>query len=222
MKCLYPIADNDVYVFSLKPIDSKMYCIVKNHRALVIDPCLSEEVRQFFLNRNISDATIFLTHEHIDHISGVNMLRAICECNVICSKKCADYIKDIRTNGAYTFEAMYFMRSKKEYEEICALKLSNYICYADTFFEKEECYDWESLKIRCIEMPGHSPGGIAILVNDKYVFSGDNFIPGTPVITRLPSGSSKDYKNITKPFFENLSEECIIYPGHGNMIGKIK
>ena len=49
MKCSYPIAENDVYVFTLEPIDSKMYCIVKNHRALVIDPCLSEEVREFFL-----------------------------------------------------------------------------------------------------------------------------------------------------------------------------
>lgn len=195
-----------------------MYCIVKNHRALVIDPCLSLEVQNFVKKENIIDTTIFLTHEHIDHISGVNMFREMTTCRVICSKKCAANIIDAKRNGAYLLESMYLMRSENEYGQICALNLSDYTCYADEFFENEQTYNWEDLKIRCIEMPGHSPGGIVILINNQYVFSGDNFIPGTPVITRIPGGNSKDYKTITMPFFEELCDSCVIYPGHGNMI----
>lgn len=220
MKCSYPIADHDVYVFTLTPIDSKMYCIVKSHRALVIDPCLSDEAKAFFQKGEITDATIFLTHEHIDHISGVNMLREICTCRVICSKKCAENIIDARRNTAAFIESMYQMRPEREYNEICALHLSDYTCRADEVFEKEGSYDWEGLRIRCIEMPGHSPGGIAIIINDTYVFSGDNYIPGIQVITRLPGGNSKEYKTITKPFFDGLSDSCVIYPGHGDMIGR--
>lgn len=222
MKCLYPIANHDVYVFTLEPIDSKMYCIVKDHKAFVVDPCFSDEVKIFFQGKKITESTIFLTHEHVDHISGVNMLRDICQCRVICSKKCADNITDIKRNLAFFIESMYQIRPDEEYVAVCALGLSDYTCYADEFFEKEQSYAWEDLKIKCIEMPGHSPGGIVIVVNDQYIFSGDNFIPGTPVITRIPGGNSRDYKTITKPFFESLCDSCVIYPGHGNRIGMIR
>ena len=66
-----------------------------------------------------------------------------------------------------------------------------------------------------METPGHSPGSICILINDKYIFSGDSLVDGNKVITRLPGGSRKDYNQITKPFLEGLSEDSIIFPGHG-------
>ena len=218
MKCLYPIAKNNVYVFSLEPIDSRMYCIIKGYQALVIDPCLSEAAIEFLVEQKVKYITVLLTHEHIDHISGVNMLREIAKCKVICSEKCAERINDSRKNAAAYFEGMYRMRTVIEFEQIKALKLSNYTCCADETFKEKIEFDWCGLNVKCIKMPGHSPGGIVIIVNNKYIFSGDNYIPGEKVITRLPGGSKKDYEKYIKPFFKNISSGCVIYPGHGSCV----
>ena len=220
MKCLYPIADNDVFVFSMGPIDSKMYCIVRNQRALIIDTVISDDAICFLKENELKDLTIILTHEHIDHICGVNKLRECFQCKVICSAKCANLINDSRKNGSLYFEGMYSLRSMDEQRAISKLNLAGYVCEADESFDVEVNFIWEYLKIKCIELPGHSIGGIGIIINDKYVFSGDNFIPNVPTITKLPGGSKKEYEKITKVFFENLSSGSVIYPGHGEVIIK--
>ena len=76
------------------------------------------------------------------------------------------------------------------------------------------------MRIRCIELPGHSVGGIGIIIDDHHVFSGDNFIPNVPTITRLPGGSKKSYEEITKVFYDNLLCGTVIYPGHGEAVIK--
>lgn len=215
MKCLYPIASNDVYVFSMEPIDSRMYCIVRNRRALVIDAVVSDKAIEFLKGNNLKDITILLTHEHIDHICGVNELRKITDCKVVCSSKCAEAICNNRKNGAVYFEGMYALRDINELEQIKNLKLSDYVCFADEIFVGETTFLWEEFVVRCIELPGHSMGGIGIIINDKYVFSGDNLIPNVPTITRLPGGSKKSYEEITKAFYDNLPYGSVIYPGHG-------
>lgn len=218
MRCLYRIAEKEVYMFSLEPIDSRMYCVIKGNQALVIDPCLSEAAIEFLVEQKVKYITVLLTHEHIDHISGVNKIREIFNCKVICTVQCAQRITDNRKNAAAYIEGMFAMRSKEELEQIKALNLLNYTCYADEIFKDEIKFCWHGLEIKCIEMPGHSPGGMIIVINEKYIFSGDNYIPGEAVITRLPGGSKKDYEKYIKPFFENLPIGCVIYPGHGNCI----
>lgn len=217
MKCLYQIADYDVYSFSLEPIDSKMYCILKDSDALIIDPCLSGEAVNFLKNNKIENILALLTHEHIDHISGVNLLRNNFNVKVICSKKCAERIVNPRKNLAAYIEGMFSVRSEKELEQIKSLNLLDYCCRADETFEKESIFNWFDLNIKCIELPGHSPGGIGIIVNDKYIFSGDNYIFGEEVITRLPGSNKKIYEEVTKPFFDKLGEETVIFPGHGGV-----
>ena len=218
MKCSYPIAEEEVYTFSLEPIDSRMYCIIKDNQALVIDPCLSEAAIEFLVEQKVKDITVLLTHEHIDHISGVNRLRELFNCKIICTVQCAQRITDNRKNAAAYIEGMFAIRSKEELEQIKALNLLNYTCYADETFAKETEFCWHDLKIKCLGMPGHAPGGMIIVINEKYIFSGDNYILGEAVITRLPGGSKKDYEKYIKPFFENLPIGCVIYPGHGNCI----
>lgn len=178
-----------------------------------------QQRQKCFLNQNkLKYITIFLIHEHIDHISGVNMLRNLADCEVICSTKCAERIIDSRKNLAAHIEDMFVIRSKNELEQIHALNLLNYTCYADKTFDREVIFKWHDLQIKCIEMPGHSPGGMVIAINDKYIFSGDNYIPGKAVITRLPGGNKKEYEEYVRPFFSNLNSDSIIYPGHGDCI----
>lgn len=218
MKCLYPICNHDVEVFILEPIDARMYCLINEDKALIIDPSATNEVKSFFRDKKIKDITIILTHEHIDHISGVNFFKQISNCKVICSEKCSKRIIDNRKNLAIYIEGMFCMHSEEEQLKIRKLNLLNYTCNADKIFNEQYTFKWEDLDIECIELPGHSPGSIGIIINSKYIFSGDSFIPGEEIITKLPGGNKKAYEKITKNFFKNILLNAIIYPGHKNIL----
>lgn len=64
-----------MYIHFLEPIDSKMYGIIKVNQVLVIYLCLSKEAIEFLLQKKLTSTIVLLTHENIDHILGVNMLR---------------------------------------------------------------------------------------------------------------------------------------------------
>lgn len=61
--------------YSFYPIDAKMYLLVENHRAVILDPCVSEEAKEYLQSENVEEIIVLLTHEHYDHISGINWLR---------------------------------------------------------------------------------------------------------------------------------------------------
>lgn len=74
-------------MFSLEPIDSRMYCVIKGNQALVIYLCLSKEAIEFLLQKKLTSTIVLLTHENIDHILGVNMLRENFNCKIIWYEK---------------------------------------------------------------------------------------------------------------------------------------
>lgn len=96
MKCLYQIADLDVHIFPMPVINSNMYVLTHSGSALIVDPWVSNEAEELLRSAQISQCTVLLTHEHYDHISGVNWLRAQYPCRVVCSETCARGIADPR------------------------------------------------------------------------------------------------------------------------------
>lgn len=75
--------------YSFYPIDAKMYLLVENHRAVILDPCVSEEAKEYLQSENVEEIIVLLTHEHYDHISGINWLReSFKRTKVICSEAC--------------------------------------------------------------------------------------------------------------------------------------
>ena len=56
-------------------IDSNMYVVVEKDKALIIDPHKNNEVYNLLLKNNVKDITMLLTHEHLDHISGIKWLK---------------------------------------------------------------------------------------------------------------------------------------------------
>lgn len=66
-----------------------------------------------------------------------------------------------------------------------------------------------------VSTPGHTAGSCCIIWNDTTVFTGDSLLLNTPTITRLPGGSTKQYKNITLPFLKSLPRDMFVLPGHG-------
>lgn len=215
MKCSYPIADYSVYRFSMPVVDSSMYLIPAERSCLVVDPCISEEAEMFLRERQIQDCLVLLTHEHYDHISGVNRLRELLPCRVVCSDLCAQRIGDPRKNMSAYFEALLIQRDGEDREAIQKRSDLRYVCHADQTYSGQTALEWKGLTLTLREMPGHSPGSQIVEIEKHWYFTGDSLIPGVKVVTRLPGGSRKEYMETTKLCLETIEPGSILFPGHG-------
>lgn len=207
--------ERPIYRFSMPYIDSNMYMMIIGKNCLAVDPCISEEAGNLLRAHQIEDCLVLLTHEHCDHISGVNWLRRQAKCQVVCSKICAERIQDPKKNSSAYFHALFFDRDEAARKEIFEKADPAYSCCADAAYAGSLEFEWNGLKIELREAPGHSPGSQIIRINGKYYFTGDYLIPGEPVITRLPGGSRRQYEAVTKPFLQKISPDSVIFPGHG-------
>jgi len=70
------------------------------------------------------------------------------------------------------------------------------------------------LKFRVIHTPGHTPGGISLLV-DNILFSGDTLFYEGIGRTDCPGGDHAVLMNSIKEKLMTLPDEIKVYPGHG-------
>ena len=68
-----------------------MYIIEENNHAILIDPYIQKGSM-----KNLIIDKIILTHEHYDHISGVNYYKEKYNVPVLCSNACAKNIENPR------------------------------------------------------------------------------------------------------------------------------
>lgn len=206
-----------IHTYSFYPIDARMYIILENEKALVIDPCISEEALTLLNENDIEEILILLTHEHYDHISGVNWLRENCSSvEVLCSDKCAAALPKPSKNLSIYWEILFMGKDEETREYVRNMNIQPYSCEADRKFEGEYEMSWEGHSLFLKETPGHSEGSICVLLDERALFSGDSLVNGHPTITRLPGGSKKEYAEITLPYLQSLNPELLVYPGHGN------
>ena len=205
-----------IYDFPLPPLDERMYIVLEGTEALVIDPSVNETAALLMKKQMVERAIILLTHEHFDHITGVDYFRKIFGAKVLCSRECAAGIQDTRKNLSERYEIFYLMNpshDREKYEKMCA---APFVCTADEAFENYKLLQWCGHSVELIATPGHSPGSSCILIDKKHLFSGDSLVNGFKVITRYPGGSRRQYEEYAIPFFRRLDVDTIVYPGHGN------
>lgn len=171
----------------------------KTKEAAVIDPG-GEEAADLILNllqkNNFNLKYIINTHGHIDHIIGNNLLKVKTEALLLIHRLDADMLIDGNKNISS------FMG-----KEICSP-------HADKLLEEGDEISLGTLKLKFIHTPGHTPGGISLVVNN-IVFTGDTLFAGGIGRTDLPGGSYQDLQKSIKEKLLVLSDDKIIYPGHG-------
>jgi glyoxylase-like metal-dependent hydrolase (beta-lactamase superfamily II) len=79
--------------------------------------------------------------------------------------------------------------------------------------------DNEELKLGIINLkfiltPGHTQGGICILVDNKAIITGDTLFIGDCGRTDLPGGNLEQMFNTLQEKIKSLPDNLIIYPGH--------
>lgn len=205
----------EIYRYVMPAILSNMYVVLEERQALVVDPSASPAALCRLQAAQPEKVTVLLTHEHFDHISGVNLLRQNFNVEVVCLKACAGLLGDPALNFAKFWRTLIMDKPPQVQEEGRTVEDLDYTCAADTVYDAETTISWAGHTIRMTPAPGHSKGGCLLLLDEKILFSGDNLVEGAGVICRFPGGSKRDYAAVTRPLLEALPDETFVFPGHG-------
>lgn len=189
-------------------LSSNMYVIVEGTTAIVIDPFRDTSVAQ-----GLTVEKILLTHEHYDHISGVNRWKEATGAPVLCSKACGENIQSPRGNMSRWFNVFCELQDWVTIDRLPDAD-ENYICTADEVFEDTAAFDWHGHQFRLFELPGHSLGSIGILLDGQDFFSGDSLMEGVEIALRFPGGSKAKWKAVGEPRLAALPDGIRVYPGH--------
>lgn len=189
---------------------ANLYTLIKNGHALVIDPCAPPE--DALPDGVVLDA-IILTHEHYDHICYANEWATYYSAPIWCGRAAAEGIANPRMNmshyGRVLFEQVAYGVSK-------AGEIADYVCHEDRRLKDEETFVWQESRFVVLETPGHSPGSICLLVDDKLLFCGDTLLSDEPTGTRFRGSDKNILHRVSYPKLQSLDESVIVYPGHGS------
>ncbi len=133
---------------------------------------------------------ILLTHGHADHTGGVAELKKEFNCNVYINEKDSDMInKNVPIYG-------------KPHEN------------GDKFISDGDTLKFGEITIKCLETPGHTPGGVCYLT-DKAVFTGDTLFYRSIGRTDFEGGNYDTLINSINTKLMVLPDEILVYTGHG-------
>lgn len=141
---------------------------------------------------------VLLTHGHFDHIYGLNELcDHFPDVKIYCSEWTRRQLLDEKLNMSYYHE-MPFTLSDSDRINVVA--------------DGEVIDLGGGLTMTAIMTPGHTPGCITWMTQDE-LFTGDAYIPGVKLVTKLPFGD-KILAAQSVETIKSLAVDKKIYPGH--------
>ena len=191
------------------------YIIEDNGHAVIIDAC-SEEVAEELKRRKLSPDYLILTHEHCDHLWGVNAIRSLFpQIKVVAQNYCSEAIGDSKRNKAKQYHIYATLRFGEGYRNEEA-KNRKYACVpAEIQFEEKLDLTWHNYSFEISHAPGHSPGSVLIHMKGVGVFSGDSILQEETFL-KFDGGDEIVFNSVTLPQIQKISGDASIFPGHGD------
>lgn len=178
-------------------LQTNCYLVVcpETRAALVIDPADSpQRIVSAAERQNARIEQILLTHGHLDHSAGLAGLREATGARVLVHKlelvMLGEYLRVFGLSGSQVLPVV-----------------------PDLELNGGEQFDICRLRAEVIHTPGHTLGGISVLIG-KHLFSGDTLFAQGVGRTDLPGGSWNALRESIQRLFE-LPDDTVVYPGHG-------
>lgn len=189
----------------LNPFQENTYIVYdQTGEAIIIDPgCYTQseidEVKWFVDSNSLTVKYLILTHGHIDHILGIDSLRDIYKV------KCFAHADDLALIETSPKHGLMFGITFEKAPKI------------DAFIKDGDTITFGKSTIEVIHTPGHSMGGICLLVRDeKILFTGDTLFNGSIGRTDLLGGNHETLISSIAHKILPLGDDIVVYPGHGD------
>ena len=186
--------------FKKGPLGNNNYVVIdeKSREAVLID-CTEnpKDMLDFIQSRKAELKYILLTHGHFDHILGLNELST-------------DLLKKamVHKDDRFLFDQIDDFMDYLSLPHVMAPRISQYFDEGTPLFLGD-------IPIQIISTPGHTPGCVCFLIQDK-LFSGDTLFFDSYGRTDLPKSSAAAMRNSLKKLFSSLPDQIQVFPGHGS------
>lgn len=188
------------------PISSNCFIIWEENDAfgnecILIDPGSKQPdiLMEFLTERNLIPHYIFITHEHFDHIWGVNYLRERYPNVLLVSHEYASLnIGNSKKNLSLFYDGVGFE-----------------VRGADILVSEFKSILWNQHLIELLATPGHSQGGMCIRIGE-YLFVGDLILKDVAPVVKLPGANIHLLKQSVDLIKSKYNEENLVLKcGHG-------
>jgi glyoxylase-like metal-dependent hydrolase (beta-lactamase superfamily II) len=185
--------------FVCGPIETNTYVVYteQNKYCLVIDPSSNcGETLDFISNRDLDVSAILLTHGHFDHILGIPEISA-----------------RFPKADVYAHPDEFLLISNEKFNG--STMLGSGFAYTGRLKElREGDAAAGEFTFKVLHVPGHSPGGIALIFG-KNCISGDAIFAGSIGRTDFPGGDSGLFMKNLREKLLVLPDDTVVWPGHG-------
>ncbi len=168
-----------------------------NGNLLLVDPGDESGIIRNAIQKAGGDVTgIVATHGHIDHVYSAREFSEQYGLPLLISKKDESLLRGL------SFQSALFGLPR--------VKLPDSINY----LRQEKILPFPDFHAEIIPAPGHTPGSLALLFEDKLL-SGDTLFYESIGRTDLPGGSMEEILQSINVELFRLDGNTLVYPGHG-------
>lgn len=190
----------ELITWTLGPMGNNVYLLVNDSdKSIVVDPAWNDEfIVQEAEEKHKPIGLILLTHGHFDHCLSVSYIKEKTGAEIWIHEKDVDYLERIS------------QKARDEFGIDLPMKDVN----AEKTLTDNEIIKWGEEEIKVIHTPGHTPGGVCFLFDNKLI-TGDTLFQGSVGRWDLSGGDGKLLFKSIRDRILKLGDDIEIYPGHG-------
>ena len=188
----------EVFEYQTGPLRVNTYLVCdETKEAFLVDPgSYLKQITNKVIEKELNLKYIVLTHGHGDHIGGIAQFKAdFPDAKVVALDLEKETLGDPVSNNS-------------------AVILGGKIAMdADLYVHDGETLQVGNMDLKIVATPGHTPGGMSILLED-IVFCGDTLFKGSIGRSDMPGGDYLTLIDSIKSKLFTLPDETKVYPGH--------
>ncbi len=166
-------------------------------KGFLVDPGgYNRQLTQEVIEKGVKVEYIILTHCHSDHIGGVN-----------------EHLDDFPDAKVVTSQADKKMAQSAKLNMSLMVFEKEVVVNPDITVNHGDCLQVGTMELKFLMTPGHTPGGMCILVEDA-LFSGDTLFYGSVGRTDFPGSSFEQLSESIHQQLFVLPDNITVYPGH--------